>query len=139
MRYDVWMILKALRFITFWIALGALGVLTVSVLFKPETLPKLQVCAFKQYTGKPCPGCGLTRAFCAISHGRFSDALHFNPFAFILYAATLALSAWPIAAHYSPRLKAWAEHTTFFAWTVPITFVAMIVYGAIRMLYGPNV
>jgi hypothetical protein len=28
--------------------------------------------------GLPCPGCGLTRAFCLMSHGRFGEALAFH-------------------------------------------------------------
>jgi hypothetical protein len=31
--------------------------------------------------GLPCPGCGLTRAFCLMTHGRFSEALAFHPLA----------------------------------------------------------
>ncbi len=69
--------------------------LVISAVFKPETLPHLPICTFKIATGRPCPGCGLTRAYCAISHGRLGDAFYFNPFSFVLYSATVVLALWP--------------------------------------------
>jgi hypothetical protein len=38
----------------------------------------LPLCPFRCATGKPCPLCGLTRAFAMASHGRWRDALKFN-------------------------------------------------------------
>jgi len=29
--------------------------------------------------GMPCPGCGITRAFCFASHGQFRDAFVYHP------------------------------------------------------------
>jgi hypothetical protein len=31
--------------------------------------------------GLPCPGCGLTRAFCLMTHGRFAEALTYHALA----------------------------------------------------------
>ncbi len=36
-------------------------------------------CPFKLITGLPCPTCGLTRAFAAVSHLDFATALAQNP------------------------------------------------------------
>jgi len=38
-------------------------------------------CPFLQVTGKPCPGCGLTRASLAMFRGDWRSMLHFHPFA----------------------------------------------------------
>lgn len=52
------------------------------------------LCLFKRATLLPCPGCGLTRSFACISHGRLLDAAHYHPFGPLLYVwACLALVA----------------------------------------------
>jgi hypothetical protein len=42
-------------------------------------------CMFRIVTGIPCPGCGLTRSFVAISHGDIRAAWEFNAMGPILY------------------------------------------------------
>jgi len=37
----------------------------------------------------------MTRAFCAISHGRFAEATQFNPLSWLFYPGALALLAVP--------------------------------------------
>ncbi len=133
------MIWKAVRFATFWLSLGAVAVLAISAFYKPETLPHFPLCSFKLATGRPCPGCGLTRAFCAISHGRFADAFYFNPFSYVFYASTLALALWPLLTRWFPGLKTWVGQTRLFVWLVPGVLGSMAVYGVFRMIYGPFV
>jgi hypothetical protein len=41
-------------------------------------------CRFYQITGLKCAGCGLTRAFHHLLHGRFGTAFYFNPLFFCL-------------------------------------------------------
>ena len=36
------------------------------------------VCQFRNVTGLDCPGCGLTRAFVSIAHGRIAEAFSYN-------------------------------------------------------------
>ena len=36
-------------------------------------------CPIRAVFGIPCPGCGLTRAFSALIHGRFVEALYYHP------------------------------------------------------------
>lgn len=43
-------------------------------------------CLFHRLTGLDCPGCGMTRAFHAISHGEFTQALSFNLLSIAVYA-----------------------------------------------------
>ena len=45
--------------------------------FINRPLPTL--CSLKRFTGLDCPGCGLTRSFIALGHGRWRDSLRFNP------------------------------------------------------------
>ena len=45
-------------------------------------------CLFHLLTTLPCPSCGLTRAFIALSHGHVHDALALNLASPLVYVAT---------------------------------------------------
>ncbi|HEU5199172.1 MAG TPA: DUF2752 domain-containing protein [Ktedonobacterales bacterium] len=36
------------------------------------------VCIIRRVTGKPCPGCGMTRAVSCVMHGRFRQGYRYN-------------------------------------------------------------
>jgi hypothetical protein len=44
-------------------------------------------CEYKAKHGEPCPTCGLTRGFAALSHGQVEEALRHNPWSLALYGA----------------------------------------------------
>ncbi len=122
----------AFNFSNVFIAFVALCALVISAIFTPETLPKMQVCGFMRLTGKPCPGCGLTRAFCSISHGDFPAAYHFNPFSFLFYAGALLLLFWPLIVYIFPAApqRFWKSKAYLI---VPVIMVAMVIFGIARM------
>lgn len=84
------------------LALVALGGLVVSFLVTPEDIETGRVvlsppCAARLLFGVDCPVCGLSRAFCAISHGELTRAMHYHALAPILYPLTwlgAGASAW---------------------------------------------
>ena len=51
------------------------------------------LCAFHNLTGRPCPGCGLTRAVVCLCHGRFAESLGYHPLALIVLAV-IAVYPW---------------------------------------------
>ena len=55
------------------------------------------LCPLRGLTGLPCPGCGLTRAFCALSQGELAAALALNasalPLALLMLAASCVAAA----------------------------------------------
>ncbi|MBI3184443.1 MAG: DUF2752 domain-containing protein [Myxococcales bacterium] len=53
----------------------------------------VDLCWLHSVTGLPCPGCGMTRAFIALSQGDLATAAGANPFALLLYPLFLALGA----------------------------------------------
>jgi Protein of unknown function (DUF2752) len=38
-----------------------------------------EVCLIKRVTGRPCWGCGMTRAIASLLRGRFRKAVRYNP------------------------------------------------------------
>ncbi|MEZ4235948.1 MAG: DUF2752 domain-containing protein [Myxococcota bacterium] len=62
------------------------AILVAAALMSPstETLtlfghPIPVMCTFRRLTGWSCPGCGLTRSFVFLAHGRFAAAWVMNP------------------------------------------------------------
>ena len=48
------------------------------------------VCWFRRIFAMDCPGCGLTRAFVALAHGRWAAAWHYHPVGLLLFAGVVA-------------------------------------------------
>ena len=79
-----------------FLSLISLAVLLASLVLPAGGFPGIDTCTFHALTGLSCPGCGLTRAFCAISHGHFQEAWNLHPFSFLFYAAVLICVAAPL-------------------------------------------
>ncbi len=62
--------------IVFVVCLAGFGLFR---LFEPTETSFFPKCTLFQMTGLHCPGCGSTRAVSALVHGRWMDALRFNP------------------------------------------------------------
>ena len=82
------------------------------------------VCPFYNLTGLPCPGCGLTRAFVCLGHGRWHEAVHWHPLGWLVYAVCLLL---------------WFRNGLFWRcgltlWPVPPQAAARLGYGAAALL-----
>jgi hypothetical protein len=116
-----------------WIAAAvAASALAVSFVWTPSAMPKLELCLMRRFTGVPCPGCGLSRAFCAISHGELGAAWTFNPFGFAFYALALALVAWPFVARASPQFERTFTASPRFFRAGVLVFALMLVFGVVR-------
>ncbi len=118
------------RFLT---ALAAAAVLALSFVWSPEALPKVSLCYFNHWTGLPCPGCGLTRGFCALSHGRLGEAWALNPFSLVFYLIAIALILWPLAARLTPGAERILYHRRALL-LVPLVLGSMLVFGIVRLL-----
>lgn len=114
-------------------SLAAAAALLASFLLPPESLPGFEVCSFKSLTGLPCPGCGLTRGFCAVSHGRFAEATAFNAFSIPLYGLALLLLASPWLVRRFPGLAGRVAQRRLFR-AGGVLAAAMAVYGIWRMM-----
>jgi hypothetical protein len=84
-----------------WALAGAGGVAALLVLhvWTPPDGPGFIICPLRRFTGLPCPGCGMTRAFAHLAKGEWSAAIHDHPLAPLLAAElALAWAAWGVAA-----------------------------------------
>lgn len=69
------------------ITLGAILVISVIV----PRVPKIDLCAFHRITGLPCAGCGMTRSFIAMGHGRIREAFAWHPMGPVLFTTCAIL------------------------------------------------
>ena len=111
----------------------AVAALATSVILAPGDLPRLELCVLHRVTGVHCAGCGMTRAFCAISHGDFAAAWGFNPFGFVFYAAFVLLALLPLVERRYPSLGArmWRRRGTRIAFAAVLC--SMTVFGLWRL------
>ena len=56
--------------------------------------PLPDVCTSRRILGIDCPGCGMTRAFIAITHGQFARAWEFNHASFVIYLFVAVQIPW---------------------------------------------
>lgn len=117
-----------------WIFLAA-GALQVGLTF--FHLPGWP-CAFRATTGRPCPGCGMSRALAALVRGDWSAALVLHAFAPIFAAAGLLIlvaAALPADRRtlLAARVAAFERATGAAVWLA----VAFMVYWLVRLLYTP--
>jgi hypothetical protein len=84
-----------------WALAGVAGLAALAVLHSwvPPASAAFAICPLRRFTGLPCPGCGMTRAFAHLAKGEWTAAVHDHPLAPAL-AAELALlwAAWGGAA-----------------------------------------
>ena len=118
------------------IALAAGLVLAISLILPDggdgRKAPGPSLCLFHSVTGFPCPGCGLTRAFSSLSRGKMARAWELNPFAFPLYAATVAAVFAPLWWRRVPRN--W-ENRPVVRWGVLILMAGMLAHGVARIAW----
>ncbi|QTN33167.1 DUF2752 domain-containing protein [Akkermansiaceae bacterium] len=78
-------------------------------------------CPFLQLTGKPCPGCGMTRSCFAFLRGDFADVWRLNPFGpvFAVFWAVVGFGValpQPWRGVFVGKLGRFEERTRWAAW-----------------------
>ena len=88
-----------------WVIIGLIAALAIARLLPlPQNgtiagMPAL--CPFKNVTGLPCPGCGLTRSVVYAAHGQWQQAFTYHPFGLLFFAGLgLGLLAAVISLRY---------------------------------------
>ena len=83
-----------------WFVLA--GVWATSFVYASTPLNDTIWCPWRRLTGLDCPGCGLTRSFCAMSHLRPQAAFQAHPVGPLLYTAM----AWFVSVDAIRHLRA---------------------------------
>lgn len=73
------------------ILLACGGIIAASVLVELSDLPGRTICLFRNLFSLPCAGCGMTRAFLLLGHGRWADAVRMNLLSPLAFATLVAL------------------------------------------------
>ncbi|HXU07566.1 MAG TPA: DUF2752 domain-containing protein [Blastocatellia bacterium] len=118
-------------------ALAGLSVLfLVSAFFKPSTGEYFTICGFKNLTGLPCPGCGLTHSFCALTQGDIAGAFAFNLLGPLLYLALIVLwiRSMCVLLDRTEMVRHYDEFAARFS-LVRMYAIAFAVYGIVRIAY----
>jgi len=115
---------------------GLTAAFLISVLLKPATGEYFTICGFKNFTGLPCPGCGLTHSFCALAKGNIGEAFEFNLLGPPLYAALVLVWVRSVGVLFN-REKATRvidEITERFKLVRAFAY-AFAIYGSARIIY----
>lgn len=112
------------------------GVFFASIIYTPADRSGFTICLFKNFTGIDCPGCGLTRSFCALAKGQIWRAFQFHklgPFlflGFIVLWIRCLLAALGIASVSARIDSLWRRPAT-----ASIALAAFVAYWLIRAIY----
>ena len=72
--------------------LAPAGVLLLAALLPAGWRSPVPLCAFNALTGLDCPGCGMTRAFLLVGHGRLAEATAAHPLAVPAFLVVAAMA-----------------------------------------------
>ena len=119
------------------VLLGLTVMFVTSAVWRPADNPTFNLCPLFALTGVPCPGCGMTRAFCALAHGEFLRAVHFNALSPALFLA--GVLAWTSAAATlinQKRLRAVLARLRPNAFASKLILAFVCVWWAARLIGG---
>ncbi len=93
-------------------------------------------CISRIVLGMPCPGCGLTRSFVALSAGDLSAAIAFNPMGPVLYLICLLQIPYRIAKCSRSDLKLLATIDNYGETIAWITVLGLVLSWLLRLFFG---
>jgi hypothetical protein len=124
------------RRFTVFVLLALTGVFLASIILPLSDGDYFTICAFKNVTGFPCPGCGLTHSFCALARGRLERAFEYNllgPPVFVCFLVVWIRSACELAGWNKPALA--FDHIANRFRLIKVFAVAFVIFGLGRIVY----
>ena len=96
-------------------------------------------CPFLHVVGLPCPGCGLSRAVVALTHGDWRNSLELHAFAlFFVLALTLIATATVLPHKHRNWLAGRLEIVERRTGITAILLISLVFYWLIRLLVFPE-
>jgi hypothetical protein len=108
-----------------------------AVLDQSRPTGRLDLCLFHSYTHLPCPGCGITHAIIAATHGRFLESVRYHPLGPLAWAAAVIGASsllWP--GRWKRRFaEAWARRAPRVDRAVIVGIALLTLFGGLRILF----
>jgi hypothetical protein len=106
--------------------LVCLAALAGSFVYGPYVHGGPALCVSRALVGLPCPGCGLTRSFCALARGDVVGALRYHVFGPLVYVLFVSVSVlWSAELLRGRRLWVWPR----WLWSMRVGYVAGAILG----------
>lgn len=105
--------------------LAAFGGFLLFRVWVPAPGSQNTVCLIRRFSGLPCPGCGMTRAFAHLAKGEWAAAASDHLLAFVIVAElALAWLVWGalLARGRDARMPAWFERAALAHLAVLVAF-----------------
>jgi len=116
------------------VGLAMLVILVISVLYAPWSTTGPVLCPLRLATGIPCPGCGLTRSFCAMARGDLHHAFQFHLLGPLLFLATMVAVPLMLYQWRSGRRVNWFISLMFSTRVAGALAIALIGFHVVRLL-----
>ncbi len=111
------------------------AVLATSAVWHPADDGGIVLCVFRNLTGIPCMGCGLTRSFCALAKGEATRAFLFHPLGPALFAAACVYWVRSVAFFANRRAAVARFDAAVWRWKVPlVTLLLLCVVWAVELV-----
>jgi len=94
------------------------------------------ICWFKNCTGLPCPGCGLTRSLSCGLRGMFFESLHYHPMGLLILFLLITIAFASLLPRSGKKILAGSIESHAFAFnSAYLAFVfSFVLFGTSRLL-----
>lgn len=116
---------------------GPAGTLALPIPWTESQVPLPGMCLSRALLGIPCPGCGLTRSFVALSGGDIRRAFQFNAMGPILYFICLMQVPYRVAEYFRIGRSSpwWFRAKARFGLVTWFVLAGLVVQWAVRILW----
>lgn len=91
-------------------------------------------CYFRDLTGYPCPGCGISRSLFAISHAEFERAWTLHPLSFTVYLSLILIFFAELIYVISPGEKQMSILKSVYKLSI-IFYFMILIFGTVRFFW----